>query len=158
MRTRLTVNKSSTPAGSLACAWLMADWSREAQPAACDNPCIFPKPNGWQALSQTASCVTGDTILPDAKVPFRMTSKGNPALLNGNLLHSSKPVNYLVIHASATGTPYVSGQSDMQPMTNDDPALRHLKDLPLNVQDVIYRQMCALDTHVARVGHPVKAR
>ncbi|MCD8505367.1 MAG: hypothetical protein LRY53_11705 [Burkholderiaceae bacterium] len=176
MRTSSTFKKSIPLAALLTSALLLAGCANLTQPATPENISVFPKPTYWQALSRTASGITGDITLTDTQLTFgnqasisispiehdadagqtlfRVTSKTNPELLNGNLLCGNNAVDYLVVQISGD----VPGQSDMQLMAYYYPEQLHLKDLPLKNLDDIKRQMCALYTYVGMASQSVKAR
>ena len=176
MPTSLTFKKSLPVGALLASVWLVASCSALTQPAASEKTSVFPTPTHWQALSRTASGITGDVTLTDTQLIFanqasitilllehdtdtgqtlfRVTSKTNPELLNGNLLCGSKPVDYLMVQISGD----VPGQSDMQLMAYYYPEQLHLKDLPLKDKDDINRQMCALYTYVGVDRRPANGR
>lgn len=146
------------------------------EPSAPEKISVFPNPTHWEPLSRTASGITGDITLSDTQLIFankasisisplehdadtgqtlfRVTSKTNPELLNGNLLCGSKPVDYLVVQISGD----VPGQSDMQLMAYYYPEQLHLNDLPLKNLDDINRQMCALYTYVGMTDKSMKGR
>ena len=166
MRTSLTLKKPASRAAWLAIALFLAGCTGLIQPSAPEKIAVFTKPTQWQALSRTASGITGDITLTDTELKFankasisispvehdadtgqtlfRVTSKTNPELLNGNLLCGSQPVDYLVVQISGD----VPGQSEMQLMAYYYPEQLQLKDLPLKDKDDIKRQMCALYTYV----------
>lgn len=166
MQTLLTFKKSTSRVALLASALILAGCTSLTKPPAAQTISVFPKPTEWQALSRTASGITGEITLSDTQLTFankasigilpiehdadtgqtlfRVTSKTNPALLNGNLLCGSDPVDYLVVQISGD----VPGQSDMQLMAYYYPEQLQLNDLPLKDKDDINRQMCALYTYV----------
>lgn len=123
-------------------------------------------------MSTTALAITGDITLSDTQITFaneaklalqplehdadngqtlfKVTGQANPALLNGNLLCGSRPVDYLVVQISGD----VPGQSDMQLMAYYYPEQLRLSDLPLKDMDSLERQMCALYTYVGTTNKP----
>lgn len=132
---------------------------------------VFANPTHWGALSRTAYGVTGDITLTDTKLTFanqasldleplehdaqtgqtlfRVTTKLNPELLNGNFMCGGKPIDYIVVQVSG-GVP---GQSDMQLMAYYYPEQLRLSDLPLKDQNDLNRMMCALYTYVGLSGN-----
>ena len=133
-------------------------------------------PKHWQALSRTATGITGDITLTATKLTFanqtsidlatieqdantgqtlyRVTSKTNPELLNGNFICGNKPIDYIVVRVSGK-TP---GQSDMQLMAYYYPGQLQLSDLPLKDKDDVNRMMCALFTYVGAENKPARTR
>jgi hypothetical protein len=127
----------------------------------------FPQPTHWQAMSTTAMSITGDitlsnnrltfanqdflTIEPvdrnaeDGQTLFRVTTKTNPELLNGNLICGNQPIDYLLVQISGE----VTGQSDMQLKAYYYPEQLRLADLPLKDKDSLTHLMCALYTYVS---------
>lgn len=127
---------------------------------------VFTQATTWQALSRTASGITGDVTLTDTQLTFangvsmaieptehnretgqtlfRVISRTNPPLLNGNLLCGNKPVDYLLVQITGD----VPGQSDMQLMAYYYPETLRLSQLPLKDGNDLSRQMCALYTYV----------
>jgi hypothetical protein len=121
----------------------------------------------WQAMSTTAMSITGDitltndrltfsnqdflTIEPvdrnaeDGQTLFRVTTKTNPELLNGNLICGNQPIDYLLVQISGE----VTGQSDMQLKAYYYPEQLRLADLPLKDKDSLTHLMCALYTYVS---------
>ena len=137
---------------------------------------VFPNPTHWQALSRTASGVTGDITLTNTTLTFgnqaslrispiehdadtgqtlfRVDSKTNPELLNGNFMCGGKPIDYIVVQVTGD----VPGQSDMQLMAYYYPGPMQLADLPLKDQNDLNRMMCALYTYVGIESKPMKAK
>lgn len=127
----------------------------------------FPKPTHWQAMSTTAMSTTGDITLTnnrltfsnqdflaiepvdrnaeDGQTLFRVTTKTNPELLNGNLICGNQPIDYLMLQVSGE----VAGQSDMQLKVYYYPDQLRLADLPLKDKDSLTHLMCALYTYVS---------
>lgn len=79
---------------------------------------------------------------------FRVTSRDNPALLNGNLLCGQDPVDFLVVQVDQAQP----GQSEMQLTAYYYPDTLRLSDLPLGGplgSDDLARTLCALYTYVS---------
>ena len=171
----MRIARLSTLSLSIATAAVVAGCSTVAPTPPSQSFTVFLAPTHWQALSRTATGVTGDITLSNAKLTFanqasislepidqdtstgqtlfRVTSRANPELLNGNLLCGDKRVDYLVVQSSDD----VPGQSDLQLMAYYYPGPLQLSDLPLRDKDDINRQMCALYTYVGIDGKPMKA-
>jgi len=132
----------------------------------------FPKPTHWQAMSTTAMSITGDITLTnnrltfsnqdflaiepvdrnaeDGQTLFRVTSKTNPELLNGNQICGNQPIDYLMVQVSeGVTTGEVAGQSDMQLKAYYYPEQLRLADLPLKDKDSLTHMMCVLYTYVS---------
>lgn len=124
-------------------------------------------PKRWQAMSTTAISITGDISLSDHAITFangeslalelvekdqqtgqtlfRVATKANPELLNGNRICGGQPIDYLLEQQSGEA----AGQSEMQLMAYYYPEELRLNDLPLKDPNDIKRMMCALYTYVS---------
>lgn len=134
------------------------------------NEAVFATPTVWQPLSRTATGITGQITLEDTKITFgnqasmslallehdeqtgqtlfRVTSRDNPALLNGNLLCGQAPVDFLVVQIDQAQP----GQSEMQLTAYYYPDTLRLSDLPLGGalgSNDLARTLCALYTYVS---------
>jgi len=176
------MNDSTSPVSFRTAVMLFASLGLMACSAVSGNATpepinAFPKPTHWQAMSTTAMSITGDITLTnnrltfsnqdflaiepvdrnaeDGQTLFRVTSKTNPELLNGNLICGNQPIDYLLVQVSdGVITGEVAGQSDMQ--LNDMqlkayyyPEQLRLSDLPLKDKDSLTHLMCALYTYVS---------
>lgn len=119
----------------------------------------------WQAMSTTAMSITGDITLSGDRITFangqfldlqpveqdaangqtlfRVTTKANPELLNGNRICGSQPIDYLLAQ-TREGAP---GQSELQLMAYYYPAPLRLAQLPLKDKNSVTHMMCALYTY-----------
>ena len=136
---------------------------------------VFSETTRWTAFSTTSMAITGDISVTDTRLVFsnqasinlemidhdehahstlfKVSSRINPELLNGNFLCGQQPVDYLVVQISGE----VSGQSDMQLMAYYYPEHLRLADLPLKDKDDPTRMMCALFTYVSADSKPSKS-
>ena len=164
--TPITTKLAATVLASLALTACSA--TPQATPQATHpGAAVFAPPSQWQALSTTAMSITGDITLSDKRLTFtngdfidlkllehnqqtgqtlfRVTTRTNPELLNGNRICGSAPVDYIVAQVSGD----VPGQSDLQLMAYYYPEELRLNDLPLKDPNDIKRMMCALYTYVS---------
>ena len=166
------MNDSTSPVSFRTAVMLFASLGLTACSAVSGNATpepinAFPQPTHWQAMSTTAMSITGDitltndrltfsnqdflTIEPvdrnaeDGQTLFRVTTKTNPELLNGNLICGNQPIDYLLVQISGE----VTGQSDMQLKAYYYPEQLRLADLPLKDKDSLTHLMCALYTYVS---------
>ena len=165
------MNDSTSPVSFRTAVMLFASLGLTACSAVSGNDTVpinaFPQPTHWQAMSTTAMSITGDitltndrltfsnqdflTIEPvdrnaeDGQTLFRVTTKTNPELLNGNLICGNQPIDYLLVQISGE----VTGQSDMQLKAYYYPEQLRLADLPLKDKDSLTHLMCALYTYVS---------
>lgn len=122
-------------------------------------------PQTWQAMSRTATGITGDIIVTRDDIVFKngasiqikavdqnfetgttlyqVTSKNNPVLLNGNLLCGEAPVNYLTLQRSEPGQ-----AADLSMTVYYYPETLRLRDLPLSDQSDTTRSMCAIYNYI----------
>lgn len=174
MQKRLTLNKTILLTALLSSAFVLGGCGMRSQPDSEEKILAFPTPTHWQALSRTASGVTGDITLTNTTLTFgnhaslsispiehdsdtgqtlfRVDSKTNPELLNGNFMCGGKPIDYIVVQVTGD----VPGQSDMQLMAYYYPGSMQLADLPLKDQNDLNRMMCALYTYVGTQNKPPK--
>ena len=166
------MNDSTSPVSFRTAVMLFASLGLTACSAVSGNATpepinAFPKPTHWQAMSTTAMSITGDITLSnnrltfsnqdflaiepvdrnaeDGQTLFRVTTKTNPELLNGNLICGNQPIDYLLVQISGE----VTGQSDMQLKAYYYPEQLRLADLPLKDKDSLTHLMCALYTYVS---------
>lgn len=154
---------------------ILAGCALTPQTAPPEKISVFANPTQWGAFSRTAYGITGDITLTDTKLTFangaslnlepiehnaqtgqtlfRVTTKLNPELLNGNFMCGGKPIDYIVVQVSGD----VPGQSDMQLMAYYYPEQLRLSDLPLKNQNDLNRMMCALYTYVGLNSKPARA-
>jgi len=122
-------------------------------------------PETWQAMSRTATGITGDiTVTPDKLVfgngaslnialvdqnddgtlrLYQVTSKTNPVLLNGNLLCGRAPINYLTLEKVGN-----SRRADLSMTIYYYPGELRLADLSLQDQSDTTRTPCAIYNYV----------
>jgi hypothetical protein len=154
---------------------ILAGCALTPQTAPPEKISVFANPTHWGAFSRTAYGITGDITLTDTKLTFanqaslnlepiehdaqtgqtlfRVTTKLNPELLNGNFMCGGKPIDYIVVQVSGD----VPGQSDLQLMAYYYPEQLRLSDLPLKDQNDLNRMMCALYTYVGLDDKPARA-
>ncbi len=171
MRTPLTSKFFS----ALIVSFILAGCAPTPQSAPPVKISVFANPTHWGAFSRTAYGITGDITLTNTKLTFangaslnlepiehdaqtgqtlfRITTKLNPELLNGNFMCGGKPIDYIVVQVSGD----VPGQSDMQLMAYYYPEQLRLSDLPLKDQNELNRMMCALYTYVGLNRKPARA-
>ena len=116
----------------------------------------------WQALSRTASAITGDIALTDAKLRFgngawigltllerdvsngialyRILDQANPPLLNGNRLCGAEPPDYLTTHVAGDA----SGQRELSLHVYRYAGQLKIADLPLRADGPPEQSLCAI--------------
>lgn len=122
-------------------------------------------PQTWQAMSRTATGITGDITVTANRITFQngasievqavdqdldngitlyqVVSKTNPVMLNGNLLCGQAPVDYLTLQHVGNGR-----AADLSMTLYYYPEQLRLKDLPLRDQSDLTRTMCAIYNYV----------
>lgn len=126
---------------------------------------VVATPQTWQAMSRTATGITGDITVTPSKLIFQngasiniqrvdqnaeqgitlyqVTSKNNPVLLHGNLLCGQAPVDYLTLEKVGSGR-----SVDLSLSIYYYPGELRLADLPLQDQSSTTRTLCAIYNYV----------
>jgi hypothetical protein len=127
---------------------------------------VLPKtPQTWQAMSRTATGITGDITVTPQRITFQngasieiqavdqdldngltlyqVLSKTNPVLLNGNQLCGQAPVDYLTLQQLGADR-----AADLSMTLYYYPDSLRLKDLPLRDQSDQTRTMCAIYNYI----------